>query len=269
MNLGLDTPEALKHFAQALEITKNSRKMLESVPATPQSGSVVSKLQTRPVLKDPPVDLELTLHQGARSAIECLDQIRRFTEESIPTEPFVLASLMRSALLASARVVYVLAPESQDEKADHALNVLVQETNSLFRCYNSTNTFSQLIALRVPQEVLDLQSARRDRLMKIAPCKRFTETDVLEGAAEVIGCRTQEQPDAAGIETGATTSEHLLWMFNLYSGKAHGLGWPKLVHHQKDLPGNFAADIHQLSSMTHLAVSVLQEGFEAPPATIP
>lgn len=269
MNLGLDNPAALAHLTHALHIVKTTRETLDDIPAYPQPDSIVQQLQKRPVLDDPPVDLVLTLDQGARSAVECLDQIRRFIEDAIPTEPFVFASLMRSALLASARIIYVLGPESQDEQAQHALNILVQETDSLFRCYRDANEFSQLEGLRVPQAVFDAQSARRDRLKEVAPSGRFTETKTLEGAAEIIGRRTQPLVEADDINTGATMSEHLLWMFNLYSGKAHGLGWPLIVHHQNDLPGDFAADIHQLASMTQLAVLVLQNGYAAPPATTP
>ncbi|MCY1684007.1 hypothetical protein [Kocuria sp. SL71] len=264
MNLGLDDPAALQHVTRALQIVKDTRNILDEVPAFPRPGSIVQQLQTRPVLDDPPVDLVLTLHQGARSAVECLDQIRRFIEDDIPTEPFVIAALMRSALLASARAIYVLGPESPDEQANHAMDILVQETDSLFRCYRSANQFSQLVDLRVPQDAFDDQSARRVRLMELAPHKRFTETNTLEGAAEIIGRRTQSRLDAEGIKTGATMREHLLWMFNLYSGKAHGLGWPKLVHHQNDLPGNFAADIHQLASMTELAVRALRSAYVTP-----
>lgn len=264
MDLGLDDPAALRHFTQALHLVKEARETLDDVPAFPQPDSIVRNLQKHPVLGDPPVDLVLTLHQGARSAVECLDQIRRFTEDAIPTEPFVIAALMRSALLASARVIYVLGPESPDEQTKHAMNILVQETDSLFRCYKSANRSSQLVALRVPQDVFDAQSARQERLKESAPSRKFSETETLEGAAEIIGRRTQSRLDTEEINTGAIMREHLLWMFNLYSGKAHGLGWPKLVHHQHDLPGDFATDIHQLASLTEQAVRALRSAYAAP-----
>lgn len=264
MNLGLDDPAALRHLADALQIVKDTRDILGDIPEFPQLDSIVWRLRKRPVLDDPTVDLVWTLYEGARSAVECLDQIRRFFDDRIPTEPFVIAALMRSALLSSARAIYVLGPESPDEQYNHAMNILVQETDSLFRCYRSANTFSQLEGLRVPQDVFDDQSARQARLKKLATVGRFTETNTLEGAAEIIGRRTQSRLDAEGINTGATMREHLLWMFNLYSGKAHGLGWPRLVHHQNDLPGNFAADMHQLASMTELAVRALRSAYITP-----
>lgn len=269
MNLGLDEPGALEALTRALQSIETARMLLDDVSAFPHPDSIVRQLQKRPALDDPPVDLVLTLHQGARSAVECLDQIRRFIDDEIPTEPFVIAALMRSALLASARVHYILGPESMDEQAEHALNILIQETDSLFRCYRHANQVSRLAPLRVPQDIFDAQNDRRQRLREHAPSSRFTETDTLKGAAEVIGKQTQDRADAEGIDTESTLSEHLLWMFNLYSGKAHGLGWPLLVHHEGDLPGSFAADIYQLANITCLAILALQRGYAIPSEMAP
>lgn len=50
-----------------------------------------------------------------------------------------------------------------------------------------------------------------------------------------------------------------MWIFNAYSGKAHGYGWPYLVPHANDLPGDFVSDLTMLASVTHVAVHVTEE----------
>ncbi len=50
--------------------------------------------------------------------------------------------------------------------------------------------------------------------------------------------------------------EQLIWIFNVYSGKAHGYGWPLLVPHAGDLPDDFVADFFMLASVTQLALQL-------------
>lgn len=262
MDLGLDSPEVLDAVRRSLEVIEDIEDRVGSLPADPALlGEPGSDLEA--VLKsmpDPPVDIRLTIHAAALSSNDCLAQLKRFILERIPTSPIVLATLCRTALLASARLLFVVGPTDLESKRANAIRILLQESDSLRRCYRDASEFSQLAALVPPEEVLSSQRARHDALKSMT--KGIRETEVLSEAAEIIADLLEgsgyEEPEAASI-----FSEHFSWTFNIYSGVAHGFGWPRLVPGTQSLPGDFSAELVLVTSVCQLAVSELQRAHKA------
>lgn len=259
MEIGLSGPEdfeALARIIQTSQVIGHLRAELPSEAAalSPEGSDLAEMLEELP---DPLVDIRLSIQASLRIAGDCLEQIVDFVEHlaspttsSKPAKPIVLQTLARTALLASARVIFVLGSDDKGERERNAKIVLRQESKSLTRLYNEAESFQHLRALVPPQDVLDAQRARAELVNRSAP--QFGEAKTLQEMAQLVG-RLLVQNGEAMDDPAAMQGEHLSWMFNVYSGVAHGFAWPGLVPGTEDMPGHFLADLMMISGMTHLA----------------
>lgn len=264
MELGLDAPGAIEKLGEALQIIGIAQEAMDRLPCDPaELGKPGTDLHrwVHNELPDPPVDPRLTVMSGLDSSIQCLGQIKRFVEDPRPTTtPMVLAALMRTALLASVRPIFMLGPLSAEERKANVLRVMRQETDSLFRCYNRNTTYVELAHLVPPQEVLSAQGARRDRILEMT--QPLQETTMLIEAGRILGDRVAARTGAEDPSVRQILVEQFLWIFNAYSGKAHGFGWPRLVAHPDDLPGHFVSDFGMLATAAQVAVLVTEEAHQ-------
>lgn len=250
MDIGLDGPADAEELCRTLGVIQAVADLCAQIPDDPaQLGVDDSKLsRLMKELPDPPVDPRLSLLAGLAAANGCLSQVARFIENSIPTTPVVLQSLLRTALLGAARVVFSLGPEKHDERVRNTLVTMRQETASLLRLYNAAEQFQQHSLLVPPAEVLEAQRRRAVDVIDCAP--RRGESATLEEMAHVVG----QLLVAAGYpDITEPHSEHIAWTFNVYSGVAHGFGWPRLVLGTRSMPGNFIAELSMVASTAHLA----------------
>lgn len=220
-------------------------QMHDSLPADPadlgQPGSDLADLID--ALPDPPVDLRRSIVAGLGSARGALSQISGFMRDGVPTTLPVLQTLVRSALLGAGRVVYMLGPPSQQARQDNARMVLRQEAKSLMRAYTSFEQFKQLLRLVPPAEIVAAQRGRNDVLQNGATA--VGEEKTLMAMATVVA----EMLTANGYDSPAGVPlEMMSWIFNVYSGVAHGFGWPSLVP-----DAVFVADLHMVTCVAHLA----------------
>jgi hypothetical protein len=265
MELGLDAPEALEALQRCLEVIADIEERYFTLPANPaelgQPGSDIAGLVS--VLPDPPVDIRLTMLAAATSSQACLGQVRRFVVHQLPTSPVVLATLCRTALMASSRLLVVVGPHDERVRRANAIRVLLQESESIQRCYKKAASFTQLGGLVPPADVLAQQGRRHQHLKSIA--KSIRETDVLDEAASIIGdlLRTSAYQEPNGL---SQLNEHFSWTFNVYSGVAHGFGWPRLVPGTQSLPGDFTSELLLTVSVCHIAIDRLQQAHQAPRA---
>lgn len=262
MELGLDAPGAIEKLVEALQIIGITQEAMDRLPSDPaELGKPGTDLNrwVHDELPDPPVDPRLTIMSGLDSSIQCLGQIKRFVEDPGPTTtPMVMAALMRTALLASIRPIFMLGPLSAEERKANVLRVMRQETDSLFRCYNRNATYVELAHLVPPESVLSAQGARRGRILEMT--QPLHETTMLTEAAGILADRVAARTgDAEDLSVRRVLIEQLLWIFNAYSGKAHGYGWPRLVAHPDDLPGHFVSDFGLLAGVSQMAVHVTEE----------
>lgn len=196
---------------------------------------------------DPAVDPRLTFKSSLLSTCGPLEQITRFIREQIPTTPVVLSSLLRSALLGAARVVYVLDAEDEEQRRAHLNAVMRQENHSLKLLYDQAKNFEQLRGLVPPEEILEKQRAR---FAAAGGDRPPGEATMLRRMAVVVATKLA----SLGFgDTQAQLVEHVSWVFNIHSGVAHGFGWPKLVPGTDALPGRFIADLTLVTSMGQLA----------------
>jgi len=182
VELGLDAPEALEALQRCLaviaQIEERASKLPTHAAELGQPGSNIAELVS--VLPDPPVDIRLTMLAAVTSSQACLSQISRLVVHQLETSPVVLATLCRAALLASSRLLLIVGPRDQGVRQANALRVLLQESESLQRCYKKAAAYTQLRGLVPPAHVLAQQLARHQYLKSIT--KSIRETEVLDEA---------------------------------------------------------------------------------------
>ncbi len=266
MELGLDAPEALEALQRCLNVIADIEERVSTLPTDPahlgQPGSDIAGLVSG--LPDPPVDIRLTMLAAVMSSQECLGQVRRFFVHQLPTSPVVLATLCRTALLASSRLLLIVGSPDKRVRRTNAIRVLLQESESIQRCYKKAAAYTQLSSLVPPADVLDQQGKRHQHLKSIA--KPLRETDVLDEAALIIGDLLQGAGSQEPNGPSQQLREHFSWAFNVYSGVAHGFGWPGLVPGTQSLPGDFTSELWLTVSVCHIAIDQLQQAHQAPRA---
>lgn len=260
----MDQPGALEHMKRALAIIDDCRQRMNSLPGDfGKLGEPNTELHNLiySELPNPVVDLRLTVHASLTSSLECLEQIKRFCQ-GVPTTPIVLAALMRTNLLAAARIVFMFGPLAPEQRKTNMLQIVRQESDSVFRWYDEARTYEELGFLVPPEQVLTAQRARKARIDETTT-RGGGEAAMLKSAAAITASllvtRPEMRDDMAVDEAEKALREQLLWIFNVYSGKAHAYGWPRIVPHDRDLPGDFSADFFMLCSMTQLAVKLTEQ----------
>lgn len=262
MDLGLDEPEDIDALHHCLDVITDIEKRTSTLPTDPamlgQPNSFIARLVEE--LPDPPVDIRLTIASAVASSQSCLVQIKQFFDQPIPTHPVVLATLCRTALIASARLLLIVGPRDDEQKKNYAIRILLQESESLQRCYKKARYFVELKGLIPPSGLLDPQDKRHQHLNRIT--ERISETEVLEKAAEIMAdlLKASEFEDPT---SGFLLKEHISWTFNVYSGVAHGFGWPRLVPGTQALPGLFTAELWITVGVCHMAIDQLQKAHQA------
>ncbi len=208
-----------------------------------------------------PVSMEATLRASMQSLAECLAMVRS-TQETSGTHRAVMASLARTALISASKVLYVLGPDKEDQRRAHALEVARQDARSLGRLYDDAEKFGQLRGLCPPPEVLEQRRPQIDSFGKQnAIGERSLLIKMSTVAAEMLAAKSGE---ALGGSGEGLVREHVLWIFHVYSGVAHGLGWPREMPTTDNiLPGDWLADVGMVAALGQLAMETARNRWDA------
>ncbi len=206
-------------------------------------------------LPDPPVDIRHTLNASLQASQGCISQIGIFLKNNVPTSPVVLQALLRTSLLGSGRVIYVLGPEGPETRLANANIVLRQDSNSLIKAYAAFEKFEYSPTLRPTPEVLAPQRARFETLRAQGP--PIGEEKVLAAMSRVVEEALKRKGYA--MQDGSL-GERITWLFHVCSGSAHGFGWPRLVPGTESMPGVFLADLSLVAAVAHLAITMAGDG---------
>lgn len=201
-----------------------------------------------------PVPLDVSLPAAWSAVAVSLEQVQRDLRDAITDGrsifPTVMQTVLRRALLGSARICYVLAPAEHEDRIDHALDIIAQDAYSQSRMYAETSGFTHLTGLKPPAELVANQEELREEFLR----KRFGEAELLKRTAPLI----EEQLRAAGHEDFAAgqIAEHFAWTFHVYSGVAHAWGWPWIGPRTESAPGIFVAELRMIVSVGHLGLEL-------------
>lgn len=249
--------EALLKTMTAIErIAELCDRLPDYVARLDQPNSDLARLID--ALPEPQVDPRLTITHGLGLARSSLGLVREILLDNRVIGPAVLPVLLRSALLGAGRVLYMLGPQDAHKRLSNSTVVLQQEAESLYRAYTQFEGFEQFGALVPPPETISIYEGRRVSLLQGG--RPRGEAEMLEGMAQVIGemlaaadtAVPQQEPD----DDSATIAEHVRWIFQTYSGVAHGFAWPSLVPGTASLPGHFIADFTTVVNIAHAAAEM-------------
>lgn len=239
-------------------LTRDSRLLLAP-------GSELELLRSS--LPDPTVDLYYTVGTGLSSAVGAIGLVhKQILGDYLHCNGGAALSLTRMATLASSRLLFGLGPLTREERVINSSRLLRQEAESLNKCYRKTWDFKYLNHLVPPPAVKQEQDRRLDAILKEAP--PLKETQMLELVPKIIlplVHREQERgallhsPDGLSGLNADELVEHLIWIFNVHSGAAHGYGWPNLMPQTDGLPGDFLGDLGAAQWLTLLALRRVAE----------
>lgn len=255
IDFGLEDPAVNAHFQRALAIIDGPLMDLEQrVDSLERLGPDTELHRLHHATAAGPLDLSTAFFTALEASTGALHQISYLSSNEIPTSPIVFQSLLRTALVGSARVVYVLLPPDPDERLDRAAAVLAQDASSGIKALERYTQFNGLAGVRAPEELLTAFTAQKQELQQ----RRKSVRD-----GPVVGGMTDAIVDAlelAGIgEDGehAILRDHADWLWNTYSGLAHGYSWPRVMWSlsgDRRIPGDFPMDLHHVATCTQVAL---------------
>lgn len=263
MDIGQNEPGALQRLAMAWRGFERADRIALSFPQNvlelAKPGSEIDRILEE--LPEPPVDPRLTISYGITSAMGSIRQILSLVEsDSGGTTPIVLQSLARTALLGAARVVYMLGPDDHRDRVSNTTDILTVEGGSLRRAYRTFSSFTQLTALVPPAELVANQE---ERLKAIGNRGRLGEQEILNRtagiAAHLIASAGITPTAAERSEHEVTLREGYQWIFNTFSGVAHGFAWPSMVPGTATMSGDFIADFGLTVDLACLAVDLVEQ----------
>lgn len=267
MYIGINGPEDLDMFISVLRQIEHIEEQWETVGGSgPSPGSDLALLNQE--FDFATVPLVLSVSQGLSHAVASLSQVKRLVKENLPTSPIVLYSLSRVALLGAGRVVYALGPPDLDDRRTNVRVVLAQETKSYLQLIDRARTFTSLTALAASEKTYVDVSASYDRL-RVGQRHRG-EAQILRDMAAVIAQQLLDSGEIQHLGDVAGLEEQITWIWNLYSGAAHGYGWPRLAPHfappgETALAGHFVADFGLIVAVVGVALTAVARAADSPP----
>lgn len=201
-------------------------------------------------LPSSPLHLSQALRDTATMARLSLELVANMLVQG--TNAALLTSPMRTAMIASGRILCCLAPPNLNERIDNAGWVLLQEVKSYDRAMRRFAEFTTLTDATASSA--QLADIRQQKNALAERSKGMTDAAALDAAAKVlaaaVGGETSDTALVAQYEQ--TLQEHFALMFNRYSGFAHGYGWP--IHHP---PGELWADLGTIATAASIAIRKL------------
>jgi len=260
MDLGLDQPGALDRLFVVLHdierIDERVTVFFDDPSGLHREDNGIGELVADH--EDPHVDIRRTMLAALGGLRGSLTTVRTHVT-SVPTTPEVLATLCRTALLASCRLLVLVGPLDIEDRKRNTVRVMLQESSGLYWVYKRAQDFKELTGLIPPPELLAKYKERHDKLWGANRPKPFSEIEVVELASDIISERLRALGEGTEREYVAL-SEQLIWVFNTYSGIAHAFAWPMMVPGATDrLPGDFVSDLGTTVEVTKMAIESFEE----------
>lgn len=185
-----------------------------------------------------PVDLRETLFEGLWTGFTCLQEVAAFARQERVGAPPPILTVLRTALLAGGRVVYAVAPSTKSiDRVTRATTVMAQEAASVRRLYEAAAAYRHAGIVNLPpQQEVEKKLELASELLSKRPF--FGDGKLLEGVAGVSAELLEEQEHGPATDL----TQDLLWLFNVGSGVAHGLGWPSQLWRVGSFPTNLPRD---------------------------
>ncbi|MGJ3510131.1 hypothetical protein [Enemella sp. A6] len=204
------------------------------------------------------VNLIDTVSAAMETSQDSVTMLKEILQESHPTKPIVLQSLLRSALMGAGRVVFALGPEDPLERLANCRAIVHQDGHSYVSALKDFATFQAIEVLRPTDDEVEATTQRhRSTYGGNRPRGEF---NTIQAMAETIGKLVEQQADDS--QPVAALSDSIKWCWHVYSGAAHGYGWPRYVpsfsrNGTTRMPGSFLTDLGIVVPVVHTAFHFL------------
>jgi hypothetical protein len=259
IDMGLDNPETMRMLNWAIGVVEESvDRLREEIGANgPSDDSEVYRLAR--ALPAGPITFDRAVFAAANAARGALDQISGLLRDRIPTSMIVLHALLRSALVGSGRLAFALLPADPSTRLRNARVLIAQESNSFMRALDAYADFEKLLLVR-PEDEYRAKARQQNEALQDGGRLRG-DGAVMTGAAEVISAAlAAESGDLDGNQQ--SLREHVIWVWNTYSGEAHTYAWPRLLPstgQDRRVPGDYPGDFFMVANTAHIAMLALQD----------
>ena len=257
-SIGIDSPEDRRILDEAIQITRTF-KGLTTLKWPGPPGSELARLDGA---VSGNITITDTLVSGQRSARASILHLTELFELGFEPRAAIAVSLSRAALVGAGRIIYVLGPEDPDERQTNAQKVATSQISSHLSAVRAANTFVDLEWLRAPDDLLQSLDSIRAEM----PPSRVGDGAMIKEAAAIMADLLVKQ--GSSQESTTQLSEHLEWVWHVWSGTAHGWAWPKYFPGMKNeshdvAPGHWVTDFRALASLVQIALRLLKAGLRA------
>jgi len=263
IDLGSDDPEAaeiLEHALYIVEHQLNHFMQHDSLDSPLPETSEINRLHES--TSTSPLSIKSVLQIALHSASSSLQQIAYTITHSVPTTRVALQSLMRVALLGTARTALVLLPSDPKQRLKNAKMVLAQDCQSGIRALEEYAKFQGMRAMSPPAELLaDLRQQRANLYPQgRVPGEGTVIKRQTEAFIQALQMAQEGQDDAVILEDVGPEilRDHASWLWNTYSGLAHAYSWPRLlpgISADPNMPGDFPLDFYMVANSCVMAFS--------------
>lgn len=250
--IGNTTARSQHELGRTLGVIGTLSSFAPALP--PPAGSELHRLDTH---VPGPVPIGVTLDAGMRSATDALEHLSLFLGHGVAPRPAVVMALSRVALLGTSRVLYVLGPQDPAERVEHLREVVRAETHSHHRMMKTGAAWSAFPIRPEQSEVKELKDE-----LDANPGPSLTDTSMITKVTQTVAAAFARAERTGFSSHGETfVREHLQWMWQVWSGGAHGWAWPEHLPGPDDVknrvPGDWVSDLSLLAALTQLALQTL------------
>lgn len=226
------------------------------------SNSVVNRLSK--YFETGPIAYEV-LFSSASAAINNLTHLHNLiyerikdSQKNVPIE--TIASISRVVLISTSRLLYVLLPPTFEQKAEHLQKVLGANFDSEDRYLQKAKDFKSIVNFK-----------EQPKPPSENPGVKISDTQMIHKAMEYV---IKHISGLNGWEDdNGTSQEKMTWMWNSWSGLAHGLFWPLQRPNSTGyvssevMPGNYPKDFELLTTLVWKAMEELRNACKHPTST--
>lgn len=259
LDLGLNDSDRFQQFTSTIRTIVGPVAALnqqiadmEQLPADSELARLRVDMGTWPPSSEHLLDLDVSLTTALQAGHDALSQISTITTQNITTSPIVFQSLLRTTLLAAARVIHVLLPSRPEDRLKHGKETLALEATAAIRGLKDSARFEELPGLNPPEGMINALS---DQAKALAPDGRPPrETQMINKMLASVAEALHRGP--APTTSEAVLAEQVRWIWHTYSGHVHAYSWTQLlpsISQDRRLPGDLVGDLHQIASLLHLA----------------
>lgn len=250
IDLGIDDPEVGLMLSRAVAIIENQigpthEKLYEPVP-----DSEIYRLHNE--LPPGPLNIVNALEATLLAGVGSLQQISTLITRGVPTSPTALQSLLRTAIISSARLVHVLLPPDPETRLKSARSVLALDAKSGARALGVYENFQGMQSVKAPEELVE---KFQTQLQNLYPSGRVPGEGA--GITKMVSALSNAYL-VAGLEKEFSHSilvDHSQWLWNTYSGLAHAYMWPHLawnISGDRRMPGDFSLDLFMTANSFYI-----------------